>query len=93
MKDPNIHTLKAVALAYDDKVDTEPRVVAKGKGNIAQNIIEEAQSHNIPIKEDNALVELLGELHINESIPEDLYRVVAEIFAFIYKVDQEIDKE
>ncbi|MFT4413547.1 EscU/YscU/HrcU family type III secretion system export apparatus switch protein [Fredinandcohnia humi] len=85
--------LKAVALAYNEQYDSEPRVIAKGKGTVAQNIIDKAQSHKIPIEENPGLVELLGELQLNEGIPEELYQVVAEIFAFIYKVDRSIGME
>ncbi|MFS0823627.1 EscU/YscU/HrcU family type III secretion system export apparatus switch protein [Bacillus sp. 1P02SD] len=83
--------LKAVALSYDQKLDSEPKIIAKGKGIIAQNIIEMAETHNIPIEEDRALVELLGELKLNEGIPEELYQVIAEIFAFIYKMDKSFE--
>ncbi|RFB19078.1 type III secretion system protein [Bacillus sp. HNG] len=92
-KTPEDYELKAVALSYDEKLDSEPKVVAKGKGIIAQNIIEMAEAHGIPIQEDTALVELLGELKLNEGIPEDLYQVIAEIFAFIYKMDKSIENQ
>ncbi|WP_077617801.1 EscU/YscU/HrcU family type III secretion system export apparatus switch protein [Bacillus sinesaloumensis] len=82
--------IKAVALSYEDKMDAEPKVVAKGKGLIAQNIIKKAQENNIPIQEDSALVELLEELSLNEGIPEELYQVIAEIFAFVYNMDKTI---
>ncbi|MEH7222543.1 EscU/YscU/HrcU family type III secretion system export apparatus switch protein [Bacillus sp. JJ1566] len=83
--------MKAVALSYDKKIDSEPKIVAKGKGEIAQNIIKMAEVHDIPIQEDTALVELLGELKLNEGIPEELYQVIAEIFAFIYKMDKSFE--
>ncbi|WP_010282479.1 EscU/YscU/HrcU family type III secretion system export apparatus switch protein [Bacillus timonensis] len=89
-KAPQNKEMKAVALSYNETIDTEPRVVAKGKGKVAQNIIVKAIENNIPIQEDTALVELLGELKLNESIPEELYQVIAEIFAFVYKMDKSI---
>ncbi|THE14455.1 type III secretion system protein [Bacillus timonensis] len=91
-KSPEENGLKAVALSYDEKLDAEPKIVAKGKGLIAQNIVEMAEAHSIPIQEDSALVEILGELKLNEGIPEELYQVIAEIFAFIYKMDKSIEK-
>ena len=66
-----------------------PKVVAKGKGKIAENILEKAKEHNIPIQEDPSLVEILGQLNMNESIPEELYQAVSEVFAYIYHVDRE----
>lgn len=79
---------EAVALTYDKSKQDAPRIIAKGKGLIAEGILERANEHNIPVHEDGSLVELLGKLNINEQIPEDLYQAVAEVFAFIYKADQ-----
>lgn len=84
--------MMAVALSYNEKIDSEPKVVAKGKGIVARNIIEKAKENNILIKEDTALVELLKELKINEGIPEGLYQVIAEIFAFVYKMDKSLEE-
>lgn len=79
---------EAVALSYDPDSSDSPRVVATGKGKIAENIIEQAQTHGIPIQEDPSLVEVLGQLNIDDSIPEELYKAVAEVFAYIYQVDR-----
>jgi len=81
---------KAVALRYDQVQNHAPKIVASGKGLIAENVIEKAKEHNVPILEDESLVELLAELNINETIPEELYQAVAEVFAFIYRADQNI---
>ncbi|GGA16259.1 EscU/YscU/HrcU family type III secretion system export apparatus switch protein [Psychrobacillus lasiicapitis] len=80
---------EAIALNYKPSMVDAPTVVAKGKGKIAENILAKAKEHNVPIQQDASLVELLGQLDINQSIPEELYQAVAEVFAFIYKVDQE----
>lgn len=80
---------KAVALSYEGENMTAPVVIAKGEGVIAENILSQANNHHIPIQEDKTLVELLSKLTINETIPEELYQVVAEVFAFIYQVDKE----
>lgn len=80
----------AVALSYDMEQNTAPIVKAKGKGIVAEEIIQRAKEHNIPIQEDPTLVELLSQLEINEAIPEELYEVVAEVFAFIYRIDKNI---
>ncbi|KAA9025892.1 EscU/YscU/HrcU family type III secretion system export apparatus switch protein [Niallia endozanthoxylica] len=84
---------QAVALTYDEKQAVAPVIVAKGKGLTADKILEEAKKHQIPIQEDPSLVELLGKLNINEKIPEELYQVVAEVFAFIYQADQLMNKK
>ena len=81
--------MNAVALKYDLMKSDAPKVVAKGKEDTAENIIKKAKESGVPVQEDPSLVELLGELNINESIPESLYNAVAEVFAFIYQIDKE----
>jgi flagellar biosynthesis protein len=84
---------QAVALGYDKEKQTAPKVLAKGKGVIAENILQKANEHHIPVQEDASLLALLGKLDIHESIPEELYAAVAEVFAFIYQVDNELAKK
>ncbi|MGP4072264.1 EscU/YscU/HrcU family type III secretion system export apparatus switch protein [Piscibacillus sp. B03] len=82
---------KAFALKYDEQQDDAPKVVAKGQGLVASEILERANESNVPVYEDETLVNLLDEININETIPEDLYKIVAEVFAFIYQTDKKID--
>lgn len=77
---------KAVALGFDIEKDRAPRIIAKGKGASAENIIKIAQLHNLPIKEDEDLVELLSKVELDREVPEKLYVAVAEVFSFIYKI-------
>lgn len=79
---------KAVALKYDTQQNSAPKVAATGKGLTAENIIQKAKENDVPVMEDSSLVELLGQLDMNQTIPEELYQAVAEVFAFIYKTDQ-----
>ncbi|GEN44903.1 EscU/YscU/HrcU family type III secretion system export apparatus switch protein [Alkalibacillus haloalkaliphilus] len=79
---------EAIALRYDEAENDAPEVIAKGKGLIAEEILTRAGEHEVPVYEDPALMELMGELNINEKIPEDLYQAVAEVFAFIYQLDK-----
>lgn len=78
---------KAVALKYQAESGTAPKVVAKGKGDIAARIIAVAKEHGIPIHEDADLLEVLATLELDREIPADLYRTVAEVLAFIYRVN------
>lgn len=80
---------EAVALSYDPNSTTAPKVVAKGKGKIAENILEKAKENGVPIQEDPSLVEILGQLNLNDSIPEELYKAVSEVFAYIYQLDRQ----
>ncbi len=77
---------KAAALRYDTSKESAPRVVAKGQGQSAENIIKIAELHNLPIKKDEDLVELLSKVELDKEVPEALYKAVAEVFSFIYKV-------
>lgn len=77
---------KAVALGYRKGVDSAPRVLAKGGGEIAKKIIQIARAKNIPIQEDPLLVGLLSEVDLNQEIPPVLYRAVAEVLAFVYRL-------
>lgn len=81
---------KAVALKYEAERDKAPKVIAKGRGFIAEKIIELARHHGVPMKEDNALVEVLSKLDIYEEIPLELYKAVAEILVFVYQVKGKI---
>ena len=90
MKEEQRFTRKeAIALSYDPEVSDAPKVIAKGKGKIAENILERAQEYDIPVQEDPSLLELLGQLNVNETIPEELYQAVSEVFAYIYRLDRE----
>lgn len=77
----------AVALSYDKEKDPAPRIAAKGKGLIAEQIIKVAEQHEIPIREDAALVEILEKLDIDSVIPLEAYAAVAEILNYVYKLN------
>ncbi len=77
---------KAAALRYNTEKESAPRVVAKGEGKSAENIIKIAELHNLPIRKDEDLIELLSKVELDKEVPAALYKAVAEIFSFIYKV-------
>lgn len=79
---------KAVALRYKPEMEDAPTVVAKGKGRIAEKILDGAREHNVPIQEDASLVEVLSQLDLEEQIPPELYGLVAEVLSFIYASEQ-----
>jgi flagellar biosynthesis protein len=80
-------TPKAVALKYEKDKDRAPRVIAKGKGEIAKKIVEIAAAHNLPLYEDKNLVQILEALDLEVEIPPELYRAVAEVLAFVYRLN------
>ncbi len=77
----------AVALRYDKKSMPAPLVVAKGRGVVAEKLIELARKNGVPILEDRLLVETLDQLNVSQEIPPELYQVVAEILVTIYKAE------
>ncbi len=79
---------KAVALSYDGI--TAPILSAKGTGEIADQIIALAKEHNIPIREEPDLVNILAKLKLDEEIPRELYVAVAEVIAFAYMIKGKI---
>ncbi len=78
---------KAVALKYDRQKDGAPKVTAKGQGLVAQKIIDLAKEHDIPIKDDPDLIEVLSSLEINQEVPSEIYVAVAELLAFVYSMN------
>ncbi|HKX52736.1 MAG TPA: EscU/YscU/HrcU family type III secretion system export apparatus switch protein [Nitrosospira sp.] len=77
---------EAVALAYRSG-DYAPQVVAKGRGLVADNIIREARSHGVYVHESPELVSLLMQVDLDQHIPPQLYRAVAELLAWLYKME------
>ena len=82
---------KAAAISYNPEKDRAPQLVAAGQGLVAEKILEIARAFNVPVREDRNLVHLLEALEINSDIPEALYRVVAEVLVYIYRLDNEYD--
>lgn len=83
----NVKSKKAAALKYNSAEDAAPKILASGKGILAEKILELAHNQDIAIYKDPALVEALIQLDVGREIPPELYRAVAEILAFIYSVD------
>ncbi|MGC8769226.1 EscU/YscU/HrcU family type III secretion system export apparatus switch protein [Calditerrivibrio sp.] len=81
---------KVTVLRYDHEKDSAPKVVAKGRGIIAEKILEKAKEYNVLIKEDPDLLEALYRLDIYQEIPENLYRVVAEILSEVYRINKKL---
>lgn len=85
---------QAIALHYDEEKQPHPipKVMATGQNEVAEQIIQLAKEHDIPIHEDADLAVLLSQLELYDEIPESLYRVVAEVLAFAYLVSGKTPK-
>ncbi len=77
---------RAAALTFDPVRHAAPRLVAKGDGLIAERILAIAREHGIPIRDDRALVDVLARLDLDEQIPPELYGLVAEVIAWVYRM-------
>jgi len=77
----------AVALAYRE-ADAAPRVVAKGRGLIAEEIIAKAREHGVYVHESPELVSLLSQIDLDQHIPPQLYIAVAELLAWLYRIER-----
>ena len=73
-------TATAVALRYDGT--GAPRVTARGRGEVAERILAIAREHQVPVREDRNLVQLLALVELGDEVPAELYRAVAEVIAF-----------
>ena len=76
----------AVALGFEPG-DEAPKIIATGKGHLAEKIIETAKEANVPIHKDSKLAETLSKLDFGEYIPPELYEVVVEVLMYVDKVD------
>lgn len=82
-----------VALRYDSLKEEAPRVIAKGRGLMADKIIEMAKKNDVPIREDADLFEVLSQVDIDQEIPSSIYNVVAELLAFVYQINREYSEK
>jgi flagellar biosynthesis protein len=73
-----------VALHYDG--EGAPRVTAKGRGAVAEQILALAREHDVPVREDGPLAELLGRVELGDEVPRELYLAVAQVIAFAYQL-------
>lgn len=87
MQTPDEQQRSAVALAYRE-TDAAPRVIAKGRGLIAEEIITRAKEHGVYVHESAELVSLLMQVDLDERIPPLLYRAVAELLAWLYQMEK-----
>jgi len=83
------NTRKTVAaLRYDQARNSAPKIVAKGRGKVADRILALARENNVPMVEDRNLVQMLEALDLNIEIPTELYQSVAEVLVFVYQMNQ-----
>jgi flagellar biosynthesis protein len=77
---------QAIALGYDPLKEAAPRVLASGRGRIAEQILAIARQNNIPVRNDPILAAALAEVEVDQIIPPELYAVVAEVLAYVYRL-------
>ncbi|MCX7746527.1 MAG: EscU/YscU/HrcU family type III secretion system export apparatus switch protein [Clostridia bacterium] len=79
---------EVAALKYTPGANTAPEIIALGKGEIAEKILEEAKKNDIPVYQNPELAHTLNKLRIGDEIPPELYEVVAEILVFVSNLDK-----
>ena len=79
---------KAAALKYDADRDRAPRLIAKGRGHVAEHILAVAQKSAIPVYKNKSLINMLMALEIDREIPPELYKAIAEVMAYVYRMDK-----
>lgn len=84
---PRRHVPRATALSYDADQGGAPKVVATGRGLIADRILEEAERAGVPVRRDEALAAALAGIELGHEVPEELWAAVAEAFAWAYALD------
>jgi len=77
----------AVALKYLRGHMDAPRVVAKGRGSVAERILDLARAHGVPVHRDTDLAEVLVRLDLGDWVPPELYKAVAEVLAYLYRMN------
>lgn len=80
----------AAALRYDPLSDEAPEILATGHGLVAEEILRIAKENDVPLHQDAALVEALARLDITDVLPRELYAVVAEVLAYVFRLDEEV---
>jgi flagellar biosynthesis protein len=83
---------QAAALKYDPQTSGAPYVVALGTGYMADRIVESAQENNVHIVRDDKLSNMLQKLSVGDEIPEELYKVVAEVLVFVSSMDESLGR-
>ncbi|MEO5347120.1 MAG: EscU/YscU/HrcU family type III secretion system export apparatus switch protein [Magnetococcus sp. YQC-9] len=83
-----VHQRRAVALRYQRARDTAPRITASGRGLVADTIMKKAREAGVTLMEDPDLVNLLGKVPVGDVIPPDLYKAVAEVLAYVYRLNK-----
>lgn len=81
---------QAIALTYDMAKNTAPKVVAKGTGHLAEQILAAAHKNAVPVYQNKTLTGMLMAIDLDREIPPELYRVVAEVLAYVYRIDQRL---
>jgi flagellar biosynthesis protein len=80
--------IKAVALKYKAYEDNAPKVVAKGKGEVAKKIIDKAKEFDIPLFQNEVLAEMLLKVEVGEEVPPKMYNAVVEVFVWLYNLEE-----
>jgi flagellar biosynthesis protein len=85
-------TRRAVAISYDPANADAPVVTAAGQGLVADEIIRRAREAGVPVTEDPKLAAILSQIDVGRAIPPELYAVIAEVLAYVYRLEDRISQ-
>ena len=83
---------RAVALTYDPANHDAPVVTAAGQGAVAEEIIRRAREAGVPVTEDPRLAAVLSQIDVGQAIPPELYEVIAEVLAYVYRLEERVSR-
>lgn len=84
---------EAVAIRYDREKEDAPRVIAKGKGVVAEQLMAIARRHAVPVYQNQTVTQLLMAVELDREIPPELYQAVANVLAYIYRLDGRVGEK
>lgn len=93
MEETKSERSQAVALSYSSESDEAPKVIAKGSGLVAENILNLAKENAVPIYKNKTLTGMLMAVELEREIPPELYQAIAEVLAHIYRLNQDMGRK
>lgn len=88
----NNRVKQAVALSYNEQNNDAPKVVAKGQGFLAEQILEAAKNNAVPVYQNKTITGMLMAVELDREIPPELYKVIAEILSYVYRLDKKMGR-
>lgn len=93
MKEDTNNSQTAIALGGSNQANSIPKVLAQGQGEMAQKIIDWAEENGLAIEKDSDLAQVLINLNLGDSVPEEVFMAVAEILYYIFEINKDVKNQ